>query len=43
MKTLGSLAADVRELRTSVKWLAWAIPIIVAIGMAVVGIVVAVR
>lgn len=43
VKTLSSLAADVKDLRTSVRWLAWAIPIIVAIGMTVIGIVVSAK
>lgn len=43
VRSLSALAADVADLKTSVKWMAWAIPVIVAIGMAVVGIVVAVK
>lgn len=43
VKSLTSLASDVGDLKTSVKWMAWAVPVIVAIGMAVVGIVVAIK
>lgn len=38
VKTLTALASDVGDLKTAVKWMAWAIPIIVTIGMAVVAI-----
>lgn len=40
VRSLASLARDVGDLKTSVKWMGWAIPVIVAIGMTVVGIVV---
>jgi len=43
MKTLGALAKDVSELRGSVGRLTWVLPLIVAIGMAVVGTVVALK
>ena len=43
IKTLSSLASDVAELRGSVARLSWLVPLIVAIGMAVVGILVALR
>jgi dCTP deaminase len=41
VKSLAALAADVNELKGSVKWMAWAIPIIVSIGITVIGIIVA--
>lgn len=43
VKSLTSLATDVNDLKTSVKWMAWAVPVIVAIGMTVVGLVVALK
>lgn len=43
MKTLSALAKDVSELRGSVGRLSWILPLIVAIGMSVIGIVVAVK
>jgi dCTP deaminase len=43
VRSLASLAGDVSDLKTSVKWMAWAIPVIVAIGMAVVGLVVGLK
>ncbi len=43
VKSLSSLAADVGDLKSSVKWMAWAIPVIVALGMTIVGIIVAVK
>lgn len=43
MKTLSALAKDVAELRGSVSRLSWLVPIIVAIGMSVIGIVVGLR
>lgn len=43
VKSLATLAADVSELKVSVKWMAWAIPIIVAIGMTVVGVIVGLK
>ncbi|MGH9771764.1 MAG: dCTP deaminase [Candidatus Acidiferrales bacterium] len=43
MKTLSALANDVAELRGSVGRLSWVLPLIVAIGMAVVGVVVALK
>jgi len=42
-KTLGALAKDVPELRGSVTKLTWFIPLIVAIGMAVITIVVSLK
>lgn len=42
VRSLAALAADVSDLKTSVKWMAWAIPIIVALGIAVIGVVVSV-
>jgi hypothetical protein len=43
MTTLQALAKDVSELRGSVGRLSWLVPLIVGIGMTVVGIVVAIR
>ena len=43
MKTLSTLASDVAELRGSVGRLAWLVPLIVGIGMAVVGTVVVLK
>jgi dCTP deaminase len=43
MKTLSALAKDVAELRGSVNRLSWMLPVIVAIGMAVIGTVVALK
>lgn len=43
IKTLGALARDVSELKGSVGRLTWLLPLIVAIGMAVVGAVVALK
>lgn len=43
IKTLQALAADVSELRGSMKLLAWAVPTIVLVGMAVVAIIVGVK
>lgn len=40
VRSLASLAKDVGELKNSVKWMAWAIPIIVTIGITVIGIIV---
>jgi dCTP deaminase len=42
-KTLGALAKDVSELRGSVAKLTWIVPLIVVVGMAVVGAVVALK
>ncbi len=39
VKSLSALATDVSDLKTAVKWMAWAVPVIVAIGMTVVGLV----
>ncbi len=39
VKSLATLASDVGELKTSVKWMGWAIPVIVLVGMTVVGLV----
>ncbi|MGH9098623.1 MAG: hypothetical protein ACRDV8_00125, partial [Acidimicrobiales bacterium] len=43
VKSLSTLASDVGDLKTAVKWMAWAVPAIVAIGMAVVGIIVGIK
>jgi dCTP deaminase len=43
IKTLGALATDVARLRGSVDRLTWLVPLIVGIGMAVIGIVVALK
>ncbi|MGO9095846.1 MAG: dCTP deaminase domain-containing protein [Bryobacteraceae bacterium] len=43
MKTLSALATDVAELKGSVGRLAWLIPLVVCIGMAVIGAVVAIK
>ena len=43
MKTLTSLARDVAELRGSITRLSWSVPIIVGIGMTIVGIIVALK
>ncbi len=43
IKTLGALAADVAELRGSVARLSWLVPLIVGLGMAVVGVLVAIK
>jgi len=43
MKTLGALAKDVAELRGSIARLSWSVPIIVGVGMAIVGIIVSLR
>lgn len=43
VKSLSTLASDVGDLKTAVKWMAWAVPIIVAIGMTVVGLVVGLK
>jgi len=43
VRSLATLAEDVGDLKSSLKWIAWAIPVIVGIAMAVVGIVVAVK
>jgi deoxycytidine triphosphate deaminase len=40
VKSLSTLASDVSDLKTSVRWMAWAIPIIVGIGMTIIGIIV---
>jgi len=42
-KTLGALAKDVSELRGSVAKLTWLVPLIVAVGMTVIGLVVSFR
>jgi hypothetical protein len=39
-KTLGALAKDVSELKGSVAKLTWLVPLVVAVGMAVIGVVV---
>ncbi len=43
VKTLGALAADVRELKGSVFRLSWSIPLIVGVGMVVIGAVVVIK
>jgi hypothetical protein len=43
VKTLGTLAHDVAELRGSVSKLTWLIPLIVGIGLALVTIIVALK
>jgi deoxycytidine triphosphate deaminase len=43
VRSLATLAEDVGDLKTSVKWIAWAIPVVVTIGMAVIGVVVALK
>jgi dCTP deaminase len=43
VKTLGALAADVRELRGSVGRLTWIMPLLVAFGIGVIAIIVAIR
>ena len=43
IRTLGALAGDVSELKGSVGRLTWMLPLIVAFGMAVVGIIVALK
>lgn len=43
VKSLASLATDVSELKGSVKAMAWAIPIIVSLGMTIIGIIVAIK
>jgi dCTP deaminase len=43
MKTLSALAHDVAELKGSVSRLAWLVPLVVGIGMAVIGIVAAMK
>lgn len=43
VNSLARLAEDVSALKTSVTWMAWAVPLVVSIGMAVVGFVVAVK
>lgn len=42
VRSLATLARDVSDLKTSVKWMAWAVPTIVAVGMTIVGIIVAI-
>jgi dCTP deaminase len=42
VRSLATLASDVGDLKTSVKWMAWAIPVVVVIGMTIVGIIVAI-
>lgn len=42
-KTLGALAKDVSELRGSVGRLSWVLPLIVGVGMTVIGVVVALK
>jgi dCTP deaminase len=43
IKSLGTLSSNVHDLSRWVKMLAWAIPAIVAIGLAVIGIIIAIK
>lgn len=43
VKTLGALAADVRELKGSIGRLSWSIPVLVAFGIAVIAVIVAIK
>jgi hypothetical protein len=43
VKSLATLATDVSALQTSVRWLTWAIQVIVVFGMTVIGIIVAIK
>jgi len=43
MKTLSAMASDVAELKGSVSRLAWLVPLVVGVGMAVIGIVDTIR
>lgn len=43
IKSLGTLSANVRDLSHSVKFLTWAIPTVVVIGMTVIGIIVVIK
>jgi dCTP deaminase len=43
VKSLGALANDVSDLKTSVRWMAWAIPIIVGLGITIIGIIVGLK
>jgi dCTP deaminase len=43
VRSLANLARDVGELKTSVKWMGFAIPIIVGLGIAVIGIIVSLQ
>ncbi|HEV1996413.1 MAG TPA: hypothetical protein VGR03_18910, partial [Candidatus Acidoferrum sp.] len=43
IKTLTALAKDVAELRGSIGRLSWSVPLIVAVGMAIVGIIAAIK
>jgi dCTP deaminase len=43
VKSLSALARDVADLKTSVKWMGWAIPIIVGLGITVIAIIVAIK
>lgn len=43
VKTLGALAADVRELKGSIGRLSWSIPLLVAFGIAVIAVIVAIK
>jgi hypothetical protein len=43
VKSLARLAEDVGDLKTSVRWMAWAVPVIVGIGMAVIGVVATIK
>ncbi len=43
VKTLGALAADVKDLRSSVKTLTWTIPVLVGFGITVIAIIVGLK
>ncbi len=43
VKTLGALAADVKELRGSVGRLSWSVPLLVGFGIAVIAIIVTIK
>jgi dCTP deaminase len=43
VKTLGALAADVKELRGSIGRLSWSVPLLVAFGIAVIAVIVTIK
>lgn len=43
VKSLAKLASDVGDLKVAVRWLAWAIPVIVGLGMTIIGIIVSLK
>ena len=43
VKTLGALAADVKDLKSSVKTLTWSIPVLIAFGISVIAIIVGLK